>query len=232
MRPQFDPTRVVVTVAVLVTKSPAISDPSIIDTNPTSVLRRAWERITALLDPLIGGPSGQGYPYRRPSRARTSRPPCRGVDGLDTSQPVRVCHRGDDRSCASGRRKRGPDDGRPALGSRSGLSMARVAIAPGRDFRAWHAGRCPDQIGKNADGCEGRWNVSLMKIPKYLRLLPAVPASRRRGRHAVVRRALPDDRGGHNLSRGTGATPVCNKGWRRSWMRYPRSSLAPIVSVP
>ncbi|WP_437594367.1 hypothetical protein [Sorangium sp. So ce1000] len=90
VRPQFDPTRVVATVAALVTKTPTNSDPSIIDTNPASVLRRAWERITALLDPLIGGPSGQGYPYRRPLTSEDIASALQGVDGLDASQPVRV----------------------------------------------------------------------------------------------------------------------------------------------
>ncbi|WP_437803701.1 hypothetical protein [Sorangium sp. So ce693] len=90
VRPQFDPTRVVATVAALVTKAPTNRDPSIIDANPTTVLRRAWERITALLDPLIGGFSGQGYPYRRPLTSEDIASALQGVDGLDASQPVRV----------------------------------------------------------------------------------------------------------------------------------------------
>jgi hypothetical protein len=56
--------------------------------DPAGVLAAASSIITALVDPLTGGPSGEGYPYGRTLTAEDLVTALRGLAGVDPSQPV------------------------------------------------------------------------------------------------------------------------------------------------
>ncbi|WP_437536832.1 hypothetical protein WME79_17155 [Sorangium sp. So ce726] len=56
--------------------------------DPAAVLAEASALITRLVDPITGGPSGDGYPYGRALTGEDLVTALRDLDGVDRSQPV------------------------------------------------------------------------------------------------------------------------------------------------